>query len=259
VKKRTHEKSHRARRTGYRHPPSTLSVQPVPRLESAGLAVGHDLLIFPDSPSSYFGKNVGPVYFISKRILDIAGSLIAIALLAAPALIISVMIKLFCGPGPVLFRQRRTGKGGKCFDLFKFRTMVQDADQLKERLRHLSVLPPPDFKIPDDPRVTGFGRFLRRTSLDELPNFLNVLRGDMSLVGPRPTSFGVDRYQEWHIQRLLAVPGITGLWQISGRSDIDFNDRVHLDLLYIQRRSFSYDLKILARTFPAVLFTRGAY
>ncbi len=143
--------------------------------------------------------------------------------------------------------------------MFKFRTMLKNAEQLKEAYAHLNELPPPDFKITDDPRITRVGRFLRRTSLDELPQVFNVLSGDMSLVGPRPTSFDVSTYQLWHTERLEVRPGITGLWQISGRSDVDFDQRLALDIEYIERRSLGLDLWILWRTVGAVVKQRGAY
>ena len=143
--------------------------------------------------------------------------------------------------------------------MHKFRTMVENAEELKKDLAHLNVLTLPDFKIIDDPRVTRVGKFLRKTSLDELPQIFNVLKGDMSLVGPRPTSFEASTYTLWHTERLEVKPGITGLWQISGRSDIDFDERVRLDRKYIERQSFWFDLQILFGTFAAVLNRKGAY
>ena len=143
--------------------------------------------------------------------------------------------------------------------MHKFRTMVENAEELKKDLAHLNVLTLPDFKIIDDPRVTRVGKFLRKTSLDELPQIFNVLKGDMSLVGPRPTSFEASTYALWHTERLEVKPGITGLWQISGRSDIDFDERVRLDRKYIERQSFWFDLQILFGTFAAVLNRKGAY
>jgi lipopolysaccharide/colanic/teichoic acid biosynthesis glycosyltransferase len=137
--------------------------------------------------------------------------------------------------------------------------MVVDAEQRKSQYAHLSQLAWPDFKITNDPRITRVGRLLRKTSLDELPQIWNVLRGEMSLVGPRPTSFDVSTYQLWHTERLEVLPGITGLWQVSGRSDVDFDERLQLDVEYIERRSIWLDLKILCLTFLAVLRPRGAY
>jgi lipopolysaccharide/colanic/teichoic acid biosynthesis glycosyltransferase len=162
-------------------------------------------------------------------------------------------------PGPVLFRQPRTGKGGRRFLMYKFRTMVTNAEEMKKQYAHLNELTWPDFKITHDPRMTRVGRFLRKSSLDELPQIFNVLKGEMSLVGPRPTSFDVTTYQLWHTERLEVLPGITGLWQISGRSDVDFDDRLLLDLEYIERQSLWLDIQILVRTFGVMFSRRGAY
>lgn len=161
-------------------------------------------------------------------------------------------------PGPVIFIQWRTGRGGQRFPMFKFRTMLVDAEALKETYFHLNELTWPDFKITNDPRMTRVGRWLRKTSLDELPQVFNVLRGEMSLVGPRPTSFSASTYELVHTERLEAVPGLTGLWQISGRADIDFDQRARLDALYLERRSFWYDLQILVQTPLAVVLRKGA-
>jgi lipopolysaccharide/colanic/teichoic acid biosynthesis glycosyltransferase len=160
-------------------------------------------------------------------------------------------------PGPIFFVQARTGRHGRRFKMLKFRTMVRNAEELKASLKHLNILPPPDFKIPNDPRITRVGRFLRATSLDELPQLLNVMRGDMSLVGPRPTSFKPSTYDLWHTQRLDVVPGITGLWQIEGRNEMTFDERLRLDVKYIRNRSTTYDMKLIVRTFTAVLKRDG--
>jgi lipopolysaccharide/colanic/teichoic acid biosynthesis glycosyltransferase len=135
--------------------------------------------------------------------------------------------------------------------------MVANAEELKQTLQHLNILPPPDFKIPDDPRITRVGRFLRTTSLDELPQLLNVLKGDMSLVGPRPTSFKPSTYDLWHTQRLDVVPGITGLWQIEGRNEMTFDERLRLDVKYMRNASLHYDLWLMAMTFGAVFRRAG--
>jgi lipopolysaccharide/colanic/teichoic acid biosynthesis glycosyltransferase len=178
---------------------------------------------------------------------------------------IAVLVMALCAamiwlnnPGPVLFRQPRTGKGGRRFIMYKFRTMVTNAEELKLKYAHLNELNWPDFKITNDPRVTWMGRFLRKTSLDELPQLFNVLKGEMSLVGPRPTSFDVKTYSLWHTERLEVLPGITGLWQIRGRSKLEFDDRLRLDIQYIRNRGFWLDLEILVRTLPAVFAQRGA-
>jgi len=162
-------------------------------------------------------------------------------------------------PGPVFFIQQRTGRFGRRFKMLKLRTMQKNAEELKASLLHLNELTWPDFKITNDPRVLRVGKILRKTSLDELPQIFNVLRGDMSLVGPRPTSFSANTYSLWHTERLEVKPGITGLWQVSGRSDVDFDDRLRLDIDYIRQRSFWFDLKLLYRTAVAVLARKGAY
>jgi lipopolysaccharide/colanic/teichoic acid biosynthesis glycosyltransferase len=141
--------------------------------------------------------------------------------------------------------------------MYKFRTMVRNAEELKAGLAHLNVLPPPDFKIPKDPRITRVGMILRQTSLDELPQLFNVLRGDMSLVGPRPTSFEPTTYSLWHTRRLEVTPGITGLWQLKGRNLTTFDERLRLDIEYIEHRSFWLDVKILLQTVPAVFRRSG--
>jgi lipopolysaccharide/colanic/teichoic acid biosynthesis glycosyltransferase len=195
----------------------------------------------------------------TKRALDIMGALALLIPLSPLMLLVAVAIKLD-SPGPIIFRQLRTGLAGRRFRMYKFRSMRRDAEALKASLRKLSHHGPdsPDFKIRQDPRVTRVGRFLRRSSLDELPNLFSVLSGDMSLVGPRPTSFDVDKYSDHHLDRLAVPPGITGLWQISGRSDVNFDDRVLLDCSYIRNQSFWQDLKILVLTPFRAFAGRGA-
>jgi lipopolysaccharide/colanic/teichoic acid biosynthesis glycosyltransferase len=161
-------------------------------------------------------------------------------------------------PGPALFAQERTGRDGRRFRMLKFRTMLANAEELKATYAHLNVLPPPDFKIPDDPRITRVGRFLRTTSLDELPQLFNVLKGEMSLVGPRPTSFPASSYELWHTQRLEVAPGVTGLWQLEGRNTMTFDERLRLDAEYMRRMSVAYDAKLLLRTIAAVVRRSGA-
>ena len=193
-----------------------------------------------------------------KRILDVAFCLALLPAVLAGMAICAALVWLGDG-NPVLFVQERTGKGGRRFRMYKFRTMVRDATVLKQQLLHLNEHSGPDFKITNDPRVTRVGRMLRKTSLDELPQILNVLKGDMSLVGPRPTSFEMKTYHLWHTERLEVVPGLTGLWQVEGRGDLDFDDRVRLDIEYIERRCLRLDLEILLRTFAAVFKQQGAY
>lgn len=186
------------------------------------------------------------------------GSLILIAV-SPVFLVIALLIKT-TSKGPVFFRQQRTGFRGRRFGMFKFRTMVANAEELKDSLRHLNKhgADSIDFKIDNDPRITKIGHFLRRSSLDELPNLINVILGDMRLVGPRPTSFNAQTYNPNHLGRLSIYPGITGLWQISGRSNVDFDDRVTLDLLYISNQSPWQDLKILMKTPFSVITGNGA-
>lgn len=195
---------------------------------------------------------------LAKRIFDLFLTLAALPILL-PVMALCALLIWLDDPGPVLFKQCRTGRGGRRFQMYKFRTMLANAEELKQKYAHLNELTWPDFKITDDPRVTRIGRFLRQSSLDELPQIINILKGEMSLVGPRPTSFDVTTYSLWHTERLEVLPGLTGLWQVSGRSDVDFDERLRLDLEYIKRQSLWLDLLILLKTFTAVLNRRGAY
>jgi exopolysaccharide biosynthesis polyprenyl glycosylphosphotransferase len=194
-----------------------------------------------------------------KRSLDVAGSFALLIALAPFFLIVSVLIKL-TSRGPVLFAQKRVGLNKREFTMFKFRTMVPTAEAVQEKLLHLNEMTGPVFKIKNDPRVTRLGRFLRRTSIDELPQLLNVLKGDMSLVGPRAMS--VRDYQffseDWQRRRFSVPPGITCLWQIQGRNTVPFEQWMVLDMQYIDGWSLWLDLKILALTIPAVLKGSGA-
>jgi lipopolysaccharide/colanic/teichoic acid biosynthesis glycosyltransferase len=199
-----------------------------------------------------------PGYDVAKRIMDLTICCFALPWILPVIGVLAVLIWLD-DPGPVFFRQYRTGKGGKRFKMYKLRTMRTDAEELKKQYAHLNELTWPDFKITDDPRVTRVGRILRKTSLDEVPQIFNILLGDMSIVGPRPTSFAASTYKLWHTERLEVLPGLTGLWQVSGRSDLDFDDRLHLDIEYIENRSIWLDIKILIRTFTVVFTQDGAY
>jgi len=200
----------------------------------------------------------GQGYRVAKRFFDLM-----IVVLAAPFWLFvlglcALAIKIEDPKGTILFNQMRTGKGGRRFEMYKFRTMGMDAEEQKQMLMYLNELQWPDFKISDDPRMTRVGRILRKTSLDELPQLVNVLRGDMSLVGPRPTSFGSETYSLWHTERLDVVPGVTGLWQLLGRAETEFDERLRMDIVYIERRSLWLDIHILFRTVFAVLEQRGA-
>ncbi len=192
-----------------------------------------------------------------KRFVDVAVCLAAMPVLAPIMVLCAIAIRLD-SPGPILFRQQRTGQHGVRFGMLKFRTMVQNAEELKASVAQLNILPPPDFKIIDDPRITRVGRFLRRTSLDELPQVFNVLSGEMAIVGPRPTSFAASTYDLWHTARLEAVPGITGLWQVKGRHVSTFDERLRLDVEYIERMSLRLDLKIIFWTIASVVRRSGA-
>jgi exopolysaccharide biosynthesis polyprenyl glycosylphosphotransferase len=197
--------------------------------------------------------------YLLKRSFDFLGSLFLL-LVAAPLLGAIAVAVAASSRGGILYRSYRPGIGGEPFACFKFRTMYFDADQRQADLESLNEASGPLFKIRDDPRMTPVGRFLRRYSLDELPQLLNVLMGQMSLVGPRPLpQRDYDRLDDWHRKRYLVLPGITGLWQVSGRAELDFDDLVRLDFLYLERWSVGLDLTILLKTVPAVLMRRGAY
>ena len=201
----------------------------------------------------------GTVARTVKRVIDIVGSAVLLIVIAPVMLAIALMIWL-TSKGPVLFRQERVGEGGRRFEILKFRTMRVDAEDHRHAIEDLNEADGPVFKIRQDPRVTGIGRPLRRWSLDELPQLLNVLRGDMSLVGPRPPlPSEVETYNVWELQRLEAKPGLTCIWQVSGRSEVDFRTWVEMDLEYIATWSLVLDLVLLAKTVPAVLKRDGAY
>lgn len=187
-------------------------------------------------------------YLFMKRMMDCIGSGIGIIIFSPVLLLIAIIIKFEDG-GPVIFKQQRVGYNGKRFFIYKFRSMRVDAEQLKQNLLKENEVKGAMFKIKDDPRVTNFGRFIRKRSLDELPQFFNVLVGDMSLVGPRPPLVEeVKKYTEYEKQRLIVRPGLSGLWQISGRNNLSFSDMVELDLQYIQTRSIILDSKIILKT-----------
>jgi lipopolysaccharide/colanic/teichoic acid biosynthesis glycosyltransferase len=193
-----------------------------------------------------------------KRALDILGASFGLLLLWPIFLLTAVAIKSTAS-GPVLFRQRRVGLGGKPFIMYKFRTMVMTAERQQEQLMALNEQQGPVFKIRNDPRITRLGRLLRTTSIDELPQLWNVLKGEMSLVGPRPPlEKEVRQYQRWQRQRLDVTPGLTCIWQVQGRSTIAFTEWMRMDLRYVRSRSILRDIGLLLRTVPAVLFRRGA-
>lgn len=197
--------------------------------------------------------------FLLKRAFDYLLTLIALIISLPIMLITSICIK-FESKGPVFYKQSRIGKNGKPFNMYKFRSMVQDADQLLNKLASQNQVDGIAFKMKDDPRITRTGRFIRKYSIDELPQLFNVLKGNMSLIGPRPPlEIEVAHYSDWEWRRLEVLPGITGLWQVSGRSDLSFQQWVNLDVYYIENWSIALDLKILLKTIPVVLKGEGAY
>ncbi|AGX43829.1 sugar transferase [Clostridium saccharobutylicum] len=194
-----------------------------------------------------------PIYEIAKRFIDIICSLIALIVLMPILIIVAILIKIESS-GPIIFCQNRVGKGGAIFKIYKFRSMVTNAEALKEHLAHENERSGPMFKIKNDPRVTKVGRIIRRTSIDELPQLLNILKGDMSIVGPRPSlPKEVEQFEEWMLKRLTVKPGLTCYWQVSGRNDIEFNEWMELDIKYVNERNVGIDILLILKTF-SVLF-----
>lgn len=199
-------------------------------------------------------------YLSTKRVIDVFGSLAGLILLSPLLLIISLLIKLEEPKAKVIFKQIRLGKNEKPFNMYKFRSMVPNAEEQLKSLLNKNEASGAMFKIKDDPRVTRLGHFLRKTSMDELPQLVNVLKGDMSLVGPRPPlPREVAEYTEYDKQRLLVKPGCTGLWQVSGRSNVGFDEMVELDLRYIRKRSTLFDLKLIIKTGLLLFGSKDAF
>lgn len=199
-------------------------------------------------------------YIFIKRVFDFIASAIGLVLLSPLFLIIAICIKIDDPKGPVFYSQVRVGKNEKHFKMFKFRSMVANADQLLQDLKDRNEVTGAMFKLKSDPRITRVGRVIRKYSLDELPQLLNVANGSMSLVGPRPPLVGeVAEYTNYDKQRLLVKPGCTGLWQVGGRNDVDFAEMVKLDLSYINKRTLFFDLKIILKTFVIIVKPNGAY
>ncbi|WP_283595756.1 sugar transferase [Limosilactobacillus sp. DJ3M12] len=199
------------------------------------------------------------VYHGIKRIFDIVAATCGIVLLSPLMIIIAVLIKTE-DHGPIFYKQVRVGKNGKTFKMYKFRSMFVNADKMLTKLKEHNDVEGPMFKMKDDPRITKVGHFIRKHSLDELPQFLNVLRGDMSLVGPRPPlPSEVEEYSEYDKQRLFVIPGCTGLWQATERNEVGFNEMVQLDIQYIQRASFIFDLWIIWKTVEIIIRPNGSY
>ena len=196
----------------------------------------------------------GPVYMFCKRAMDIIGSLAGLILLSPLLLIIAIAIKIEDPKGSIFFAQQRCGKDNKLFPMYKFRSMVSNAEELLEELMEHNEMDGPVFKIKDDPRITKVGKFIRKTSVDELPQLFNILKGDMSIVGPRPAiPHEVAEYNDYQRQRLLVKPGLTCIWQVSGRNSIGFDEWVDMDLEYIENRSLWMDIKLIFKT-VGVLF-----
>lgn len=187
-------------------------------------------------------------YEICKRGIDIIGAGSGLLLLSPVIVIVACAVK-FTSKGPIFFSQKRVGKNGQLFDMYKFRSMVVNAEELKEKLAHQNEMSGPMFKMKDDPRVTKVGKFIRKTSLDELPQLWNVLKGDMSLVGPRPSlPKEVKQFEKWMYKRLTVKPGLTCYWQVSGRNNIDFEDWMKLDISYVEDRNLWIDIKLIFKT-----------
>lgn len=204
--------------------------------------------------------NESIVYKYSKRTIDICGAILGLIFLSFLFLIIALAIKIEDPNGPIFFSQTRIGRNGRRFKMYKFRSMVSNAEEILKDLLELNEVSGAMFKLKDDPRVTKVGKFIRKTSIDELPQLWNVLKGDMSLVGPRPPlPREVDEYTDYDLQRLLVLPGCTGLWQVSGRNDLSFYEMVELDLKYIENRSIILDIKIIFKTVIILFNNKGAY
>ncbi|HMD57770.1 MAG TPA: sugar transferase [Solirubrobacteraceae bacterium] len=243
------DRCHR-RGVGVRLAPSTMEIL----IHRAEFVPGQSVPLFELGPPVFEG-----VDFALKRTFDIVGAIFLLVALSPLLLAILLAVRL-TSRGPILFHSTRRGIGQRPFACLKFRTMHTDAEERQADLEELNEASGALFKIREDPRLTPVGRLLRRFSLDELPQLVNVLRGEMSLVGPRPLpERDYEMLEDWHRKRYLVLPGITGLWQVSGRSELDFDDLVHLDFIYLERWSLALDLTILLKTVPAVLLRRGAY
>jgi exopolysaccharide biosynthesis polyprenyl glycosylphosphotransferase len=230
--------------------PSTMEIL----MDRVEFIPGQTVPLFELKPPVFEG-----IDFVLKRGFDIVMAALLVLVLSPVLLFAALAVKLGAR-GPVIYRSRRPGIGGEPFDCFKFRTMYEDADARQAVLEDANEKAGAIFKMRNDPRVTPIGRFLRRWSIDELPQLFNVLRGEMSLVGPRPLpERDYQRLEDWHRKRYLVLPGMTGLWQVSGRSELDFDELVRLDFLYLERWSVFLDLSIMLKTIPAVLRARGAW
>ena len=199
------------------------------------------------------------VYEIFKRIIDIIGAGLGLILLSPIIAIVACAVKV-TSKGPIFFSQKRVGKNGELFEMYKFRSMVVNAEELKENLEDQNEMSGPMFKIKDDPRVTKVGKFIRKTSIDELPQLWNILKGDMSLVGPRPSlPKEVEQFDNWMFKRLSVRPGLTCYWQVSGRNNIDFEDWMKLDVKYVEERNNWIDIKLIFKTIFVLFGDKNAH
>lgn len=198
------------------------------------------------------------MYNAIKRFIDILLSLLGLIIVSPIMLIVAILIKLESA-GPIIFSQKRVGLNGKEFNMLKFRSMVQNAEELKEKLQKQNEMSGPMFKMKEDPRVTKVGRFIRKTSIDELPQLINILKGEMSLVGPRPSlPKEVAKFEPWMLERLKVKPGLTCYWQVSGRNNIDFEDWMRLDIKYVKDRNLGLDIKLIFKTFFVLFGDKNA-
>ncbi|AFC32983.1 Sugar transferase [Paenibacillus mucilaginosus 3016] len=229
----------------------------VPNLSEEGKALESGEYYSTAAINQGYGHNV---YLAMKRMIDIVGAIVGLVITAPLFIILAILIKLEDPKGPVFFKQQRVGKNEALFHMFKFRSMVSNAEELLAQLLSQNEVSGHMFKMKNDPRITRIGRFIRKTSLDELPQLWNVLRGDMSLVGPRPPlPREVKEYSNYHKQRLSVTPGCTGLWQVSGRSQLGFEEMVELDLKYIANRNLFFDIKIILKTVKVLLGSKDAF
>ena len=194
-----------------------------------------------------------------KRLVDVLGAFTGLLMLSPLIVIVSLIVK-FTSKGPVFFSQKRVGRNGKTFDMYKFRSMVVNAEELKEKLAAQNEMSGPMFKMKDDPRVTKVGKFIRKTSIDELPQLWNILKGDMSLVGPRPSlPKEVAQFEDWMYKRLEVKPGLTCYWQVSGRNNIDFEDWMKLDIRYVEEKNLWIDIKLIFKTVGVLFGDKNAH
>lgn len=207
----------------------------------------------------FYNKKYNTMYSLTKRVIDVLGSMIGIILLSPIFFVVAVLIKID-SKGSVIFSQTRVGKNGKEFKMYKFRSMVVNAEELKKKLLAQNEMSGPMFKMKDDPRITKIGKFIRKTSIDELPQLINVLKGEMSLVGPRPSlPKEVEKFEPWMRKRLEVKPGLTCYWQVSGRNNIDFNDWMKLDIKYVEERNIYTDIKLIFKTFFVLFGDKNAH